>query len=293
VTRSRTRGLLLATVASVTWGTVPIAGTIALGGITAPLLCSIRLLLATAFLAFVLTRRGGRPFRRPPRLVYLAAVGLAANYLFYMWGLERAGAATSQVLIQTAPLSLIVLGVVWLKERLTVRQIAGGMVALAGVFLVTWDDRAAGVPHRDLGVLLILAASFTWGVYGAAHRKLGDDHASGPTMMWIFLLAAIGTVPFAFTEALRRPDPVHLAAIAYLCLNTIVAYWSFAESVRHVNASVAAVILTLGPVVTFSLLLVTNALDQGYIPREPLTALKIGGATLVIGGVCAAVTARR
>jgi drug/metabolite transporter (DMT)-like permease len=267
VTRSRTRGLLLATVASVTWGTVPVAGTIALGGITAPLLCSIRLLVATGFLAFVLTRRGVRPFRRPPRLIYLAALGLAANYLFYMWGLERAGAATSQVLIQTAPLSLIVLGVAWLKERLTLRQIAGGVVALLGVFLVSWDD-AAGVPHRGLGVLLILAASFTWGVYGAAHRRLGDDHASGPTMMWIFLLAALATVPFAFTEVLRRPDPVHLAAIAYLCLNTI-------------------------PVVTFGLLLVTNRLDQDYIPHEPLTALKIAGAALVISGVCAAVTARR
>ncbi|MHC4133863.1 MAG: DMT family transporter [Planctomycetota bacterium] len=291
MTRSRTRGLLLATVASVTWGTVPIAGTIALGGITAPLLCTIRLLIAAAFLALVLTRRGVRPFRRPPRLVYLAALGLAANYLFYMWGLERAGAATSQVLIQTAPLFLIVLGVAWLKERLTVRQIAGGVVALAGVFLVSWED-APEVPHRGLGVLLILAASFTWGVYGAAHRKLGDDHASGPTMMWIFLIAALGTVPFAFTEVPRRPDAVQLAAIAYLCVNTIVAYWSFAESVRHVKASVAAVILTLGPVVTFGLLLVTNRLDQGYIPDEPLTALKVGGAALVIGGVCTAVTAR-
>jgi drug/metabolite transporter (DMT)-like permease len=292
VTRSRTRGLLLATVASVTWGTVPVAGTIALGGITAPLLCTIRLLVATAFLALVLTRRGVRPFRRPPRLVYLAALGLGGNYLFYMWGLERAGAAASQVLIQTAPLFLIVLGVAWLKERLAVRQIVGGVIALAGVFLVSWDD-AAAMPHRGLGVLLILAASFTWGVYGAAHRKIGGDHASGPTMMWIFLLAALVTVPFAFTEVLRRPDAVHLGAIAYLCLNTIVAYWSFAESVRHIKASVAAVILTLGPVVTFGLLLVTNRLEQGYIPYEPLTALKVGGAALVIGGVCTAVTARR
>jgi drug/metabolite transporter (DMT)-like permease len=292
VTRSRTRGLLLATVASVTWGTVPIAGTIALGGITAPLLCTIRLLLGAALLALVLTRRGVRPFRRPPRLVYLAALGLGGNYLFYMWGLERAGAATSQVLIQTAPLFLIVLGVAWLKERLTLRQIAGGAVALAGVFLVSWDD-GPDVSRRGLGILLILAASFTWGVYGAAHRKLGGDHESGPTMMWIFLLAALVTLPFAFTEAVRRPDAVHLAAIAYLCLNTIIAYWSFAESVRHIKASVAAVILTLGPVVTFGLLLVTNRLDQDYVPFEPLTALKVTGAALVISGVAAAVTARR
>ncbi|MHC4576646.1 MAG: DMT family transporter [Planctomycetota bacterium] len=292
MTPALSRGLLLAAVASVAWGTVPIAGRIALGGISAPLLSSIRLLFAAAFLAFVLRRRGNRPFRRPPRLVYLAAFGLGSNYLAYMWGLERAGAATSQVLIQTAPLFLIVLGVVWLKEQLSFRQLLGAAVAFVGVFLVSWEE-APDQPRHELGIVLILVASFTWGLCAAAHRRLGDRYASGPTMMWIFLLSAFLVTPFSTVEPLRRPDGVHLAAIAYLCLNSIVAYWSFAESLRHIKASVAAVILTLGPVVTFGLLLLTNRIEQTYIAYEALTALKLGGAALVIGGVCAAVTAPR
>jgi len=288
----RKRGLLLATVASVVWGTVPLAGTVALRGITAPLLSTVRLLFAALFVAAVIRRRGGRPFARPPAAVVVAALGLAGNYLCYMWGLERAGPATSQVLIQTAPLFLILLGVFWLKERPTLRQLAGAAAALGGVFLVSFEPAADAARHLA-GTLLILAASFTWGIYGAVHRRLGHVHPSGPTMMWIFLLAALFLLPFAAVEPLRRPDGVELAAIAYLCANTVVAYWCFAEAVRWIDASLAAVITTLGPVVTFSLLLVTNRLPQARVPYEALTAPRLLGAALVIGGVCAAVTGRR
>jgi len=292
VTRSRSRGIFLATVASVVWGTVPVAGQIALGGITAPLLSSIRLLVAGAFLACVLVRRGARPFRRPPPLVYLAALGLAANYVCYMWGLERAGPAAGQVVITTAPLFLIAFGVVWLGERLTARRVLGGLAALAGVALVSWEP-LPDAPQRNAGIVIMIVAAITWAVYGAAHRRLGDRHASGTTMMWIFLLSAMLIAPCIAAEPWRGADGVQLAAIVYLCINSIVAYWCFAEAVRHIDASLAAVITTLGPVIAFGCLLVTNRIEQSYVPFEPLSAWKLGGAALVMGGVATAITARR
>ena len=109
--RHRALGLSLATLTSVLWGTVPIAGKVALPGITASSLSVLRLAVATLFLLAMMRVRNGLPLRDllapPPRLVYLAAIGLACNYAFYMLGLERAGAATSQVLIQLAPLFLL------------------------------------------------------------------------------------------------------------------------------------------------------------------------------------------
>ena len=210
--RSPAKGVLLAVCASVLWGTVPIAGTVALGGITAATQSTLRLLLAAAFLAAFLRARGA-PLPRPSPLVLFAGLCLAGNYLTYMWGLERAGPATSQVLIQTAPLFLVVLGVAVLGERPKRRQYAGGAVALVGVFLVAWEPGAAS-PKRTVGVLLIFLAS------------------------------------------------------------------------------IAAVILTLQPVVTLLLLLVLNALDQERVPHEALTIWKTGGAALVVSGVAVTVSAR-
>lgn len=289
--RSPAKGVLLAVAASVLWGTVPIAGTVALGGITAPALSALRLLLAGLFLAAFLRARGA-PLPRPSPLVAFAGLCLAGNYLTYMWGLERAGPATSQVLIQTAPLFLVVLGVAALGERPKRRQYAGGAVALVGVFLVAWEP-GAGSPRRSTGVLLIFLAAVTWAVYAAAHSRIGRERASGPSMMWIFLLAGLLALPVAAAETARRPDGVQTLAIAYLCVNTVLAYWSFAECLRHIRASIAAVILTLQPVVTLLLLLGLNALDQVRVPHEALTVWKTGGAALVVTGVAVTVSARR
>lgn len=291
--RSTARGVLLAGVAALVWGTVPIGGVIALPGMSAPILSALRLTLAGLFLMVVLaSRRGRAAFARPPRLICVAALGLGGNYVLYMWGVERSGAGTSQVLIQTAPLFLILLSVVALGERMSRRQVLGAVTAFAGVTLVSWRE-AAGEPRTALGVVLVLMAALTWAVYAVAHKRLGREHDAGGTMMWIFLLAALVALPGALIEPWRTPDGVQGAAIAYLCMNTVVAYWSFAESLRHIEASTAAVIATLGPVVTLGALAVTNRMDQGRVPYEALSTLKLGGAALVVAGVVLAVTARR
>lgn len=111
--------------------------------------------------------------------------------------------------------------------------------------------------------------------------------------MWIFLLAGLFLVPTGALEEWRSPDGVQVAAIAYLCVNTIVAYWCFGECLRHIDASLAAVIATLGPVVTFAILSITNRVEQTRVPHEPLSTLKLAGAAMVIAGVVAAVTVRR
>jgi drug/metabolite transporter (DMT)-like permease len=282
--------VVLAFITAVLWGTVPVAGKVALGGMSAPLLCVLRLGLAGAFLAFIITRRSR--LGRPPRLVYLAALGLGGNYLFYLWGLEHAGAAASQVLIQTAPLFLVILGVLVLGERPSRLELAGGVVAFAGVALVSWQE-ITSTSGGAIGVGLILISAFTWSVYAAAHKALGRKHGSTKTMAWIFLLAALVLVPTTPFGPWRSPDPVQAIAIAFLCLNTMVAYWAFAEALRHIRATTAAVIATIGPAVTFGLLAISNSLDQDYLPYEPITLTKIAGAVLVMAGVGVAVTARR
>ena len=288
----RLRGLVLATITSVLWGTVPVAGKIALGGMSAPLLSVLRLLLAGLVLAALLGRSRFRSGMRPSRLVALAALGLGANYVFYMWGLEHAGAGTSQVLIQTAPLFLILLGIFVLGERPSPWEWAGIAGATFGVLLVSWEETSE-LSGSALGIGLVLVSALTWAVYAVAHKRLGRDHASGGTMCWIFLLSAVvvaPTVPFA---PVRSADPAQVAAIVFLCVNTFVAYWCFAEALRHIPATTAAVLATLGPAITFGLLAFTNRMDQDYVPYEEITAVKIGGAVLVVGGVVLAVVLPR
>lgn len=298
------RGALLALLTAVLWGTVPLAGKLALGagglpgsGIAAGPLSVLRLLAAAACFWVVLARRGAAPPRRPPALVWVGGLGLAANYVLYMWGLERAGPGTTQVLIQVAPLFLIVLSGVLLREWPRRRELLGGAAAFVGVVLVTWSDTALR-PDSALGIALVLASAVSWSMYAVAHKRLGRDHRSGDTMAWIFLLAGCLLLPTALFDpgaperGLGSIDAVQWCAIVYLTLNTIVAYGAFAECLRHIPAGTAAVIVTLGPVVTFGGLVLWGALDLPRLPPEPLPPVKWVGAALVLTGVGAAVTAR-
>ena len=299
-TKNRALGLALATTTSVLWGTVSLAGKVALPGMNASTLSVLRLLLASLFLAFVIGRRTGGGFRsvwtKPPPLLFAAALGLACNYAFYMLGLERAGAATTQVLIQLAPLFLLLLGIFWLKERPRPRQLVGACVALTGLFVVSWasgrtDNVLAG--QKAWGIGFVVFSALSWGVYAALHKRLGERHASGTTMMWIFLMSAALLAPTMAFETARHPDAVQTAAIAYLCVNTIVAYWCFAEALRHIDATVVAVITTLGPLVTLAGLALNNHIGWERVGYEELTLGKLSGAALVLGGVLLAITGRR
>ncbi len=290
MTPSKAKGVALAGLAAFVWGTVPIGGTIALGGITSPLLSFVRLTIAALFSIWVVRQRGHR-LGRPPLGLVFAGLFLAVNYVTYMWAVERAGPAITQVLIQTAPLFLVLLGMAFLGERPTRRHLAGGAVALGGVVLVSWEGSAT--PRSALGVALVFLAAAGWAAYAMLQKRAGKDRHSSWCMAWVSLVAAAGTAPVAFVETLRSPDGVQLAAIAYLCMNTVVAYWAFTESLRHIDASLAAVILTLGPVVTLLVLLATNAMNQQRIPHEPFSWPRLLGAALVIGGVALAVSRQR
>jgi len=297
--KNRALGLALATTTSVLWGTVSIVGKVALPGMNASTLSVLRLLFASLFLAVVIGVRTGRGFRavwtRPPPLLFLAAVGLACNYAFYMLALERAGAATTQVLIQLAPLFLLLLGIFWLKEQPHARQLVGAAVALTGLFMVSWaSGRTDGVlaGQKVAGIGCVVFSALSWGGYAAIHKRLGENHASGTTMMWIFLMAAAMLAPTMALETARHPDAVQWGAVAYLCANTVVAYWCFAESLRHIDTTLVAVITTLGPVVTLLLLALNNYVGWSRIGYEELTAGKLVGTALVLGGVVLAITSR-
>jgi drug/metabolite transporter (DMT)-like permease len=294
---NRTKGVVLACLTATIWGTVPFGGKLALEGISAPALSVVRLLSAGLFIAFVVARRQGswKALRRvPPPLVWLAALGLAGNYSAYMYGLDLVSQTLAQVLIQMAPLFLILLSVVILGERPVKGHWVGTALATVGFVSVSLDGKPWGEVMGSTtatGIALLLLAAVTWAVYAVCHKRLGKEMDSGVTLSWIFLLAALLTAPVAMGEKAPEPDGVVLAAIGYLILNSVVAYWAFAESLRHVEASLVAVICTFAPVVTVTLSAAFNALGWERMPHDPLTLWKVGGAGLVVTGVALAVSA--
>jgi len=74
-------------------------------------------------------------------LVYLGIFCSALAYFFYLFALKTLGAATVTSFINLIPVFGVLGGAVILNEALTAGQLAGGVVVLLGVSLVTVPDR--------------------------------------------------------------------------------------------------------------------------------------------------------
>ncbi len=86
-----------------------------------------------------------RAISLPPEVwlnvLYLGIFASAIGYWFYVITLEKLGASKSSVFINLIPVVSVVAAYILLGERLAPTQFAGGIVAVAGVFLATATER--------------------------------------------------------------------------------------------------------------------------------------------------------
>jgi drug/metabolite transporter (DMT)-like permease len=74
--------------------------------------------------------------------LYLGIVITALGYLIWNWGLERVEAPRLAIFVNIQPLSGALLGVVALRETLTIYTVAGGVLILIGVHITLLAKRA-------------------------------------------------------------------------------------------------------------------------------------------------------
>jgi len=135
-----------------------------------------RLLFSTAFIAVILLVRGELLPRRPLSgrdwiLGAGAGVLLAGHFWSWVASIQFTTIASSSVLVSTQPLFVAGLSVAFLKERPTVRQWMGILVAVAGAGFIGWGDFTLGGTAL-LGDALALSAGMMAAGYFAIGRSL-------------------------------------------------------------------------------------------------------------------------
>jgi drug/metabolite transporter (DMT)-like permease len=111
-------GLSFSLVTAIMWGGLPIALKVVLGEMDSITVTWYRFSGSALIALLWYGHRSGDAIKRlltPPLwpLTLLAVVGLLANYILYLMGLDKTTAEAAQILIQLAPLLLLV-GIVWL-----------------------------------------------------------------------------------------------------------------------------------------------------------------------------------
>jgi drug/metabolite transporter (DMT)-like permease len=158
------------------------------------------------------------------RLVLLSLCGGGLHYGLQTLGLQYTSASNGSLYAVTAPLTIAVLGVLFLRERPTLGKTFGISIALAGVLTVMGLDelRSFELGGRVWGDLLVLTSIVLWGVF-TVFGKSATDRLGAPILTAaVTVLAAVSMVPVAYWELERRGASLRTvsvegwAAIAFL-----------------------------------------------------------------------------
>ena len=250
------KGLVLSLVTVLFWSTLPVALKISLSGMDAMTLTWFRFLVAGLItLIFLASKRKLREFavlsRRDWLWLCLAALMLIGNYVFFLIGLDMTSPANAQVFIQMAPLLMTLGGVLIFKESFNRFQMLGVVSILVGLCLF-FSDQIKQIISSDytLGIWVMFAAALTWAIYALIQKKLAARLSSQSILFFIYVFASVVMVYWTDFTGFGQIKTVQWWAIAYACLNTVIAYGAFAEAMNHWNASRVGMVLALTPVTT-------------------------------------------
>ena len=181
-----------------------------------------------------------------PAFALFGLVGIGVFYGAYQLAVRSGGAAVASVLLYTAPAWVALLARVVLGERLGGRKLVAVGLTLAGVALVA----TAGGGAVRVGVAAVawgLLSGFTYALHYLFGRRYFAAHAT-PTVFAVALpVGALGLLPFV---PFADKSPAAWAAILFSAVvPTYGAYLLYAAGLRRVEATRAATLATLEPVV--------------------------------------------
>jgi DME family drug/metabolite transporter len=211
--------------------------------------------------------------------------GLFASYVL---AVREGGAALASVLLYTAPAWVALLAWKILKERLTPVTIAAVAVTILGVAGVSLGDGATGAGEAGgsmnfAAIALGLLSGITYALYYIFGKAFLNRYATPTVFLYALPVGGACMLPFFSFQPHPLSAWVSCMALAVCC--TYGAYSLYYAGLRRIEASRAAVIATLEPVVA--------ALLAFSFFGERFTALGYVGSALILTAVIMTIVAAR
>ena len=215
-------------------------------------------------------------------LALLGVLGYyGSSYLDFL-GLRHISAALERLILFVYP-TIVVLYGAWRARRAPARSTWWALLlCYAGVALVVAQDLHRGSGDVVIGGALVFASAVCYAVYLLRAAPLLTRLGSARVAAWATVVACVAALaqfvalrPLSMLVAQRWP--VHALSAAMAVFSTLLPIWLVSEAIRRLGAAPTAMIGSLGPPITMLL--------AWLLLGEPLGALQLLGAALVIGGV--------
>ena len=240
-----------------------------------------RFLIATIlFLPFYLVyRKKIKTKTKPLLLLSLALLGTPLTLLPLFYGLNLTTSIEGSILEASSPLFIILGGLLFLRERMSLKEWLGFGITLIGTSLLTFEPVITGHSFTSIsltGNFLIIISNIIWASFLLIAKKYKTDTIE--LTFYSFLIS----IPFFFflalTEGSLIPNRLAIPGIVYMAtFGSIVAFWAYTEGQKYIEASEAAIFTYLRPVFALPLALLWL--------KEPMSPIAIASLIIITFGV--------
>ena len=217
-----------------------------------------------------------------PRFVLCGLVGHALHISVVMNGMNLSTPFSSSLVLTSGPLFTLGILAALGAERLRARQVAGTLIACAGIVVFLSDKFARGLAGAGAGDLLLLVAAFLFALYTVLAQPLAKRYGPLIVLSYTLFFSAPFIVLFTFRSFAEAPMAALPASVWIGIVWGVIGanffgwlMWTWVNSVRGIARSAPFAYLTppiAGIVAWLSL-------------GETFTWLKITGAAVTMGGI--------
>lgn len=212
-------------------------------------------------------------------ILFFSGAFIGINWILLFESYRYTSVATATLCYYLAPVIVILLSPLLLKEKLTVRKLLCVFGALIGMVFVS-GVAENGIPSFSeiRGVLLGVGAAAFYATVIILNKKLKDIESNDRTLVQLgFAAAAI--LPYAvLTENIAeiKLDATAVILLAVVAIvHTGISYVLYFGSIKKLNTQTVAIFSYIDPIVAIIL--------SAVILKESLTAYSVIGAVLILG----------
>ena len=194
-------------------------------------------------------------------------LSLFINNLAYAETVQRASLSVAVVLLYTAPFFVMVMSLIFFKEKLTARKITALLLSFTGCILVVGLS-GANVGDNVLMTLAIgLSAGFGYSLYSIFGKVLVGKYHSLTVTVYTFVIASAGTLlicnpPDMFVKIGANLDKMPLTVIGSV-ITLALPYVFYSIGLTYIESSKASIIASFEVVAAslFGVVLYHETLD--------------------------------
>lgn len=250
-------------------------------GIPAIELVFVRCIFATIFLSGLWFFTGGHKTeiwkKKEVVQTILCGVFLVLNWVFLFKAFEEMAISVAISIYNLAPIFVIMLGAIFLRERFRFSAIVAVLICFVGSFFIVGMDIQSMEQFLDSGIIWAFLSAFCYGTTMFLSKNL---HSLSPyattfiqTIVGMFMLFPL--CDFSVFNGLTTTNWFFIVGTGII--HTGFVYYLFFDSIRHLPTIVTSVLVFVDPVVAI-------LLDVVLLDFRP-TIFQTIGIFLVFGGI--------